>query len=78
MGADARDIVYHTLRLVRNGQPLDVLAGSRARSLTNVLPLPADQGRGVEALRQKASNDFIGEEFHAALGVMDHEPFARP
>jgi len=78
MRPDALHVGYDALGLVLDGQPIDEVAFRGAGSLPDIAPAPGPDLRGVEALLQQPAHHLIGEGLHAAIGVMDHEPFVRP
>src|SRR5260370_3507386 len=76
MIADAGDVIDHGLLLVADGEPLDVFTGAGARALADILEALRGESRGFEARGKQIAHDVIGEEFHAAIGMMDDEEFA--
>src|SRR5262245_21950047 len=56
--------------------PFDELAIDRARALADVAPAGFAKLCSVEAFRQQIAHHLVGERLHAAIGVMDDEPFA--
>jgi hypothetical protein len=48
----------------------------RARTLADVAPAGFAELCGIEAFRQQIAHHLVGERLHAAIGVMDDEPFA--
>jgi hypothetical protein len=46
--------------------------------LADVLPSLVAEASRLQATEQKVADDFVGEELHAAVGVMNDEPLARP
>jgi hypothetical protein len=77
MIADAGDVVEHGLLLAVDGEPLDVFTGARAWTLANILETLRGERGGFEAGCQQIAHDVVGEEFHAAIGVVNDEEFAR-
>ena len=64
--------------LVRDREPVDVRRGLRAGAGADVVEALGTQRRGLEAVRQEPGDDLVGEELHAAVGVVDDEPFLVP
>src|SRR5690554_3069020 len=76
MTADALDIIDDTLRVIVDRQPVDELPLTRAVPGAGVVPaFLVDSGR-IQAAREQPAYHFVGEGFHTAVGVMNHEPFA--
>ena len=73
--ADAGDVVDDRLLLIFDRKPFDVFAGARAGTLADVAEAGGSEFGGFEAGIQKIAHDVVGEEFHAAIGVMDDEKF---
>src|SRR5262249_27858541 len=76
MIADARNVLNHASGEVADRVPFDELAVDRARALADVAPTGFAELCGVEAFRQQIAHHLVGERLHAAIGVMDDEPFA--
>src|SRR5712664_1824659 len=51
-------------------------SGAGARALADILETLSRERRGFEARGKQIAHDVIGEEFHAAIGMMDDEEFA--
>ena len=56
-------------------QPLDVLAGARSWAFADVTEAARGELRRFQAGGQQATHHFVGEELHAAVGVMNDEKF---
>src|SRR6266404_6837504 len=76
MVANARNIVEDSLLLVPEGEPFDEFTGAGSRSLADVLEPLGGQLRCFQAGSQQAAHDIAGEEFHAAIGMVNDEKFA--
>ncbi len=76
MITDAGDVIDHGLLLVADREPLDVFTGAGARALANILETLRGERRGFEARGKQIANGVAGEEFHAAIGVVNDEEFA--
>src|SRR5260370_31197402 len=76
MIADAGDVIDHGLLLVADGEPLDVCTGAGARAVADMLETLSRERRGFEARGKKIAHNVVGEEFHAAIGVVNDEEFA--
>src|SRR6266851_1034986 len=76
MVADAGDVVEDGLLLIADGEPLDVFTGAGAGAFADVLEALRGERRGFEARGEQVAHDVVGEEFHAAIGVVDDEEFA--
>ena len=77
MRANARDVIDHGLPRVLDGQPLDILAGARAGAFAHVAKPLGRQLRGFQTRSEQAPDDVVGEEFHAAIGVMDDKELTK-
>ncbi len=71
--ADAGDVVEDGLLLIFDGEPFDVLAGAGAGALADIAEAARGEFGGFEAGVEEIAHDVVGEEFHAAIGVMDDE-----
>src|SRR6267378_2151006 len=76
MVANARNIVEDSLLLILDGEPLDEFTGTGSRSLAYILEPLGGQLRCFQAGSQQAAHDIVGEEFHAAIGMVNDEKFA--
>src|SRR6266850_5673111 len=76
MVANARNIVEDSLLLVLDGKPFDEFTGAGSRSLADVLEPLSGQLRCFQAGSQQVAHDIAGEEFHAAIGMVNDEKFA--
>ncbi len=75
--ADAYDVLDDAPGVVRDRHPVDVLAFRRAWPRLRVAPAALIQARGLETFGEEAAHDLIREQLHAAVRMMDHEPFGR-
>ncbi len=75
MIADAGNVIEDRLFLVFDGEPFDVLAGAGAGALADIAEAARGEFGGFEAGVEEIAHDVVGEEFHAAIGVMDDEEF---
>jgi hypothetical protein len=57
--------------------PFDKMAGRVAAMMMRVGPCLAVEPSGAKIVLEQIRG-FIGEELHAAIGVMNDEPFKRP
>jgi len=73
--ADARNVIKDCLFLVFDDEPFDVFASARAGALANVAETAGSEFGSFEAGIEKIAHNVVGEEFHAAIGVMDDEKF---
>ena len=55
-------------------EPVDVAAVGRSRPLAHVGETVGAELRGLETRLEQATHHIVGEELHAAVGVVDHEP----
>src|SRR5882672_1410634 len=76
MVANARNIVEDSLLLILDGEPLDEFTGTGSRSLAYILEPLGGQLRCFQAGSQQAAHDIAGEEFHAAIRMVNDEKFA--
>ena len=74
---NAFHVLGHAFFLGLDGEPVDVIALSAARTLAAIVPAIRVDGSGFQAAGEQIAHDFIGEQLHAAVGVMDDEPFPR-
>src|SRR6266850_7969013 len=77
MVANARNIVEDSLLLVLDGKPFDEFTGAGSRSLADVREPLGGQLRCFQAGSQQVADDIAVEEFHAAIGMVNDEKFAR-
>src|SRR5512143_3670203 len=75
VSTDALHVRTHALRLVPDREPVDDLAFRRSRPGPGIAPAVLVQGGGLKAAAQQLPHDLIGEGLHAAIGMVDHEPF---
>src|SRR5215510_9324861 len=73
--ADALDVVAHGFLLVLDREPFDVFAGSRTRAFANITETGGSEFGGFKAGTEEAAHDIVGEELHAAVGVMNDKEF---
>ena len=59
-----------------DGQPVDVFAFGTTWAFAAVVPTAFVDGGCFQAFGQQIRHDFIAEQFHAAVGVMDDKPFS--
>ena len=62
---------------VADGKPFDVFSGARARTFADILESFVGKRRSFQTVGEKPAHNLIREKFHAAVGVMDDEPFPR-
>jgi hypothetical protein len=75
--ADAGDVIEDSLFLALDSEPFDVFAGTRTRAFADVAEAIGSEFGSFKAGIEEAAHDVVGEKFHAAIGVMDDEEFAR-
>jgi hypothetical protein len=75
--SDTRHIIDDTLLEIRNGMPLNKLSSGRAGPDSDILPALLSDGGRFQAVLQQVGKDIDSEKLHAAVCVMDHEPFIR-
>src|SRR6516225_4744580 len=74
--ANAPHIGNNASMNISDRQPVDELASVRAWPCAAVMPALRVNNRLLQAPRQQAANNFIGERLHATVGVMDYKPLA--
>src|SRR5437868_5892189 len=74
-GADTGHVCDDGLGLVFDGEPFDELCGGAAWAFADVLESFGGEGGGFQAVCEEAAHDVVGEEEHAAVGVVDDEEF---
>ena len=75
--ADPLDVLGDAGGVVRDRQEVDVVARVGAGPLADVGEAVGAELGGLQAARQQAPDHVVGEELHAAVGVVDHEPLRR-
>ncbi len=70
-------IVDHALFQIADGEPVDIFAVHPAFVHAGVHPLAVLELGGAQAVAQQAAHDVVGKGFHAAVGVVNDEPFLR-
>ncbi len=75
MVANAGNIVEDSLLLILDGEPFDEFTGAGSRSLADVLEPLSGQLRCFQAGSQQVAHDIAGEEFHAAISMVNDEEF---
>ena len=75
MGADSHDVLEHTLGLIFDCVPVDEMAADRAAAMLGIGPRLAVEICGREIIVEQGAHDLVGKRFHAAIGVVDNEPF---
>src|SRR5215467_4393077 len=73
--ADALDVVAHGFLLVLDREPFDVFAGSRTRAFANLTETGGSEFGTFEAGTEEVAHHIVGEELHAAVGVMNDKEF---
>ena len=76
MRANAGHVGHDALGLVGDRQPVDELAFGRAGAVADIVEAALAECGGLEAACEQAAHDFVGEELHAAVRVMNDEPFS--
>ena len=76
MVPNALDVIDDGLGLIADGQPFDIFAGTRTWFAADVAEAFGGELGSLETGSQQFPHHVIGEEFHAAVGVMNHEEFA--
>ena len=71
------NVVNDRLLLVRDQEELHKLRGTAARALADTLEAFRREGRGFERSGEETPNDIVGEELHAAIGVVNDEELSR-
>src|SRR6266550_9498948 len=74
-GANAGHVCDDGLVLVFDGEPFDELCGSGTGAFAYVLEALGGEGGGFEAVGEEAAHHIVGEEEHAAVGMVDDEEF---
>ena len=77
MFPDALHIITHALSLIAYGKPLDKLSRPRSRTFSDILKSFIRESRRFEAVGQQPTHHVVGEEFHAAIGVVNDKPLPR-
>jgi hypothetical protein len=72
-GANPNDVREDGLGLVLDCEPLDKLRRGAAGAFADVFEAFRGEDSSFEAVGQEAANDVVGEEEHAAVGVVDDE-----
>src|SRR5262245_10347622 len=62
---------------IRKGVPFDISTIDRSGTLSMIMPAALVESGRFEALFQKSGHDIVAEQLHAAVRVVDHEPFPR-
>ena len=77
MGLDPGHIVDDGLGLVADREPVEVCGLGGAGAGADVHEAFGAQLGGLEGVREQSADDLVGEELHAAVGVVDDEPLLR-
>ena len=72
--ADPADVIDDAAGLVLDRQPVDIGGLGGTRAAADVVEAVRSEGRGLEAVGEQVADHLVGEELHAAVGVMDDEP----
>jgi len=75
MFADAPHVFDHTLLVIADRQPVDVVPCCRSRPYANILKAIGLKHGRFQALGKQVADGFIAEKFHAAIAVVNHIPF---
>jgi len=75
VGAEAHDVLEHALGLIFDRVPVDEMTADRASTMLGIGPRLAVEIRGREIIVEQGTHDLVGKRFHAAIGVVDDEPF---
>jgi zinc-binding alcohol dehydrogenase family protein len=75
VGADAPDVFDDAALKIGKGEPLNVPTVNRARSDADIAPAIIVQFGGFETLAQEMADDLVGKKLHAAIRVVNDEPF---
>jgi hypothetical protein len=70
-------VVHDALRKVLERQPADIVAGRLAAAMLGIGPSLAIERRCLKIICEQIADCCVVEQFHAAIGVVDHEPFTR-
>src|SRR3979490_3332126 len=73
--ADAGHVCDDGLVLVFDGEPLDELCGGGTGAFADICEAFRSEGGGFQAVGEEAAHHIVGEEEHAAIGVVDDEEF---
>ena len=76
MRPDPGHVLHDTLALSLDRQPVDVVAFVRSGPATDIVEAVRTQCGRLQAAGEQAAHHVVGEELHAAVGVMDDEPLA--
>ena len=71
---DPGHVGHDALRVVADREPVDVRRLGGAGAGADVVEALRSQRRGVQAAGEQVAHDGVGEELHAAVGVVDDEP----
>src|SRR5579864_6053078 len=77
MLANTPHVIAHTLLLIADGKPLDEFSCARSRALSDILKSFIREGCRFQAVGEQSAHYFVGEEFHAAIGVVNDKPLSR-
>ena len=64
MGADAHDVLEHTLGLIFDCVPVDEMAADRAAAMLGIGPRLAVEICGREIIVEQGAHDLVGKRFH--------------
>src|ERR1039458_3971966 len=73
---DTLDIRAYAFLLVADGEPFNEIARVRSGTSSGILPFAILKRRRLQTLGQQAADHFIREIEHAAVGMVNHEPFS--
>src|SRR6266478_5180443 len=70
-------IIADALLLVADGEPLDEFSCMRSGAFADILKSFVREGCRFQAAGQQSAHHVVGEEFHAAIGVVNDKPLPR-
>ena len=76
-GADALHVLDDARGEILEGEPFDEMAVHAAGTRAMIVPALSVDRRAVQTFIEKIADDFVVEQLHSAIAVMDHEPFLR-
>src|SRR5215469_10412377 len=77
MVANAPDVRYDGRRIILHGEPIDKLTFRRPRPLPDIAKAVGGELGGLETTGKEIPHHLVGEEQHAAVGVVDDEELIR-
>src|SRR5712691_2611207 len=77
MVSNALDVRDHAFRLLLDRQPIYELTLCGPRPGAGIAPDLSVESGGLQAACEQITHDFVAEQLHAAVRVMNNEPLAR-